>query len=160
MISTEVDLCTLESEKFTETLMGISHVFSPSVSTTHYSLKAVSLKDMLVGEQWIEYTFWGLGKREGIVSCPSPAGRLTGGHIFSMISSNNVLLTLPTQQQASDLQNINIAISDCHGFCGIINKWRARERYLMFIRFTIGSDSKYFRLCGPCSHSSNLTLPL
>lgn len=29
VISTEVDLCTLESEKFTETLMGISHVFSP-----------------------------------------------------------------------------------------------------------------------------------
>ena len=57
VISTEVDLCTLESEKFTETLMGISHVFSPRVSTTHYSLKAVSLKDRLVGEQWIEYTF-------------------------------------------------------------------------------------------------------
>lgn len=29
MISTEADLCTLESEKFTETLMGIHHVFSP-----------------------------------------------------------------------------------------------------------------------------------
>lgn len=59
---------------------------------------------------------------------PDPAGRLTGGHIFSMISSNNLLLTLPTQQQASGLQNINIATSDGRGFCGIINKWRERER--------------------------------
>lgn len=54
----------------------------PSVSTTHYSLKALSLKDMLVWEQWIEHTFRGLGRKEDVTSCPGPVGRLTGGHIF------------------------------------------------------------------------------
>ena len=132
VISTEVDLCTLESEKFTETLMGISHVFSPEcLNNTLLTQGCVLERYASVGT--VDRThILRTGEEGRHHSCPGPAGRLTGGHVFSMISSNNVLLTLPTQQQASGLQNINIATSDGRGFCGIINKWR--ERDVMFIR--------------------------
>ena len=47
---------------YIEALMGFSHVSVQMVSTTHYSLKSVSLKWLLVWEWWVEYTFQEQGR--------------------------------------------------------------------------------------------------
>lgn len=60
-----VDLCTHlpEPSKFTEALVGFSHICIHMVSRTCYSLKVVFLERLLVWEEWVECTFPGKGKQ-------------------------------------------------------------------------------------------------
>lgn len=73
---------------YIEPLIGFSHIVTPDVdSLNNYSLTAVSLKTLLLWEQWAESIFqgWGCGGSD----YPAPAQKSTGGHILSMNSPNS-----------------------------------------------------------------------
>lgn len=64
----------------------------PTVSTTHYSLQAVSLTAPSVDTTAVGMYITGIGV--ALSNCPGPAGESNSSHVLSMTFSNTMILCL------------------------------------------------------------------
>lgn len=72
---------------YAEASTRFSHVVNPDGLINTCSLKAVSLKQLLVWQQWTEHTLQGQGRRWETSVCLDPAWGSACSHILLMTSS-------------------------------------------------------------------------